>query len=288
MDTGAEIRPVARIRTDFTAKFGLPRQSGIVQDLKGEIIFEKEYREPEAVRGLEEFSRIWVIWGFSGNRSDKGAVNHEQTAADAQGDAASAHELASAQGAASAHEDASVHEAASVQEAAFVHEKSRGRVEKWNATVRPPLLGGNTRVGVFATRSPFRPNGLGLSSLTLERIEFTAEHGPVLHVSGIDMMDGTPIFDIKPYIPAWDAYPDEKGGFTAEHEKKILQVNCPDGFLAALPEEKRGALLAVLAQDPRPSYQKDPARIYGFTFAGFEIRFRVENDILYVENIRKS
>ena len=218
---------IATVHSDFSTKFGLPRQSGAVPDLKGEIVFEKEFRDPNAVQGLEEYSRIWVIWQFSENVR-----------------------------------------------------------ESWNATVRPPLLGGNTRVGVFATRSPFRPNALGLSNVALEGIEYTKERGPVLHVSGIDMMDKTPVFDIKPYIPAWDAHENEQAGFTQTTPKKLLQVQCDDMLLQVLPEEKRAPLLAVLAQDPRPSYQEDPLRIYGFSYAGFEVRFRVAEDVLTVTEIR--
>lgn len=220
------LKRIATIHTDFPSKFGLPRQSGAVEELKGEIVFEKEYRDPKAVEGLEAYSRIWVIWQFSENVRDS-----------------------------------------------------------WNATVRPPLLGGNTRVGVFATRSSFRPNALGLSSLALERIEFTDDRGPVLHVSGIDMMDGTPVFDIKPYLPAWDAHPDERAGFTETTQKKLLQVHCREELLSVLPEEKRRPLLTVLSQDPRPSYQNDPERVYGFSYAGHEVRFSVNGDLLSVTEI---
>ena len=217
------IKPIAHIHTDFPAKFGLPRQSGAVPELEGEIVFENEYRERKAVEGLEEYSRIWVIWQFSENARDS-----------------------------------------------------------WSPTVRPPVLGGNKRVGVFATRSSFRPNALGLSNLALKSIEYTKDRGPVLRVSGIDMMDGTPVFDIKPYIPAWDSHPKERAGFTGTAEKRLLEVHCSDELLAVLPEEKRQPLLCALAQDPRPSYQNDPNRIYGFSYAGVEVRFLVENNALTV------
>lgn len=217
------IKPIAFIHTDFPTKFGLPRQSGAVPELEGEIVFEKEYRERQAVEGLENYSRIWVIWQFSENVR-----------------------------------------------------------ENWSPTVRPPILGGNRRVGVFATRSSFRPNALGLSNLVLKSIEYTKDRGPVLHVSGIDMTDGTPVFDIKPYIPAWDSHPQERAGFTETAEKKLLEVQCGEELLSALPKEKRQPLLCALAQDPRPSYQRDPKRIYGFSYAGVEVRFLVENNVLMV------
>ena len=217
---------IAKIHTDFSSKFGLPRQSGAVPELTGEIVFEKEFRDPNAVEGLEDYSRIWVIWQFSENVRDT-----------------------------------------------------------WSATVRPPLLGGNKRVGVFATRSSFRPNALALSNVKLDEIEYTKDRGPVLHVSGIDMMDGSPVFDIKPYIPVWDAHPYERAGFTDTTPKKLLQVHCEDSLLEKLSRSKRYALIQTLAQDPRPSYQQDPARIYGLSFAGLEVKFRVEGDSLMVLDI---
>ena len=217
---------IARIHTDFKTKFGIPRQSGVVDQLKGEIVFEPEFRNPDAVRGLEEWSHIWLIWQFSENlRTD------------------------------------------------------------WSPTVRPPRLGGNTHVGVFATRSPFRPNSIGLSSVKLESIEFDSERGPVLHVSGADLMDGTPIFDIKPYLPYADSHPDAKGGFTDKTAFKTLNVVIPDEIKASIPEEKQDALIGVLENDPRPHYHNDPERVYGFEFAGMEIRFKVRGDTLSVTDV---
>ena len=232
------IKPIAVIHTDFPEKFGLPRQSGAVEELTGEIVFEREFRDQNAVKGLEAYSRIWVIWQFSENVREGEDELEDKPAA-----------------------------------------------KEFRATVRPPILGGNIRVGVFATRSSFRPNALGLSNLALERIEYTKDRGPVLRVSGIDMMDGTPVFDIKPYIPAWDAHPDERAGFTDIVQKKLLKVQCPDELLSVLPEEKRAALLKVLAQDPRPSYQADPGRVYGFFFAGAQVRFMVDGAVLTVVDI---
>lgn len=216
---------IARIQTDFPGKFGIPRQSGLVEELKGKIIFEKEYRSTEAVRGLEEFSHIWLLWEFS------------ETAA-----------------------------------------------AKWSPTVRPPKLGGNTRMGVFATRSPFRPNPIGLSCVRLERIEWS-ELGPVLCVAGADLVDKTPIYDIKPYLPYADCHPDATGGFTERIEKGLLEVEIPEDLLKKLPQEKRDALRQVLALDPRPSYQKDEKRVYGFGFAGYEVRFCVQGQRLIVKEI---
>ncbi len=217
---------IAHVRTDFPSKFGVPRQSGAVPELKGEIVFEKEFRNPKAVEGLEAFSRIWVIWKFSENVR-----------------------------------------------------------EQWKASVRPPVLGGNTRIGVFATRSSYRPNPLGLTNLKLDGIEYTADRGPVLHVSGIDMMDGTPVYDIKPYLPAFDAHEAERAGFTETAPKKLLTVSAEEDLLSILPAEKRESLTHVLEQDPRPSYQEDPGRIYGFPYAGFEVRFRVDQRELRVLEI---
>jgi len=199
-----------------------------VAALKGLVIFEPEYRNPDALRGLEGFSHIWIIWEFS--------------------------------------------------------EAVR---ETWSPTVRPPRLGGNTRVGVFATRSPFRPNPIGLSCVALDGIEMHAELGPVLHVSGVDLMDNTPIYDIKPYLPDSDAHPEARGGYT-EHLKDVrLEVKFPEELLCLIPEERREALLGVLALDPRPSYQKDPERVYGLTFAGFDIRFTVRGGVLYVREVER-
>ena len=217
------MKTIAHIYTDFSTKFGLPRQSGLIEEIKGRIIFEKEYRSPEAFRGLEDFSHIWLLWQFS--------------------------------------------------------ESVR---ESWSPTVRPPLLGGNTRMGVFATRSPFRPNPIGLSCVKLEKIEYSKADGPVLYVSGCDLMNGTPIYDIKPYLPYADSVPQATGGFTATLDERKLEVDISDELLKNVPEQKRKTLLAVLAGDPRPSYQNDPERIYGFGFAGLEIKFTVSDRKLTV------
>ena len=217
------IRPIARMRSDFPTKFGIPRQSGLVEELRSTIVFEPEFRNPDTLRGIDGFSHLWLIWQFS--------------------------------------------------EAVQDH---------WSPTVRPPRLGGNARMGVFATRSPFRPNNLGLSCVKLLGIEQTDENGAVLHVAGADLMDGTPIFDIKPYIPYSDSYPDALGGFTDTAGEFILQVNFPGELLQRLPESKRSAAIAVLSHDPRPSYQRKPGRIYGLSFAGYDLRFTVEDDLLTV------
>ena len=217
------IQPIARMRSDFPTKFGIPRQSGLVEELHSTIVFEPEFRNPDTLRGIEGFSHLWLIWQFS--------------------------------------------------EAVRDH---------WSPTVRPPRLGGNTRMGVFATRSPFRPNNLGLSCVKLLGIEQTAENGTVLHVAGADLMDGTPIFDIKPYIPYSDSYPDALGGFTDTAGEFILRVDFPEELLLQLPESKRAAAVAVLSHDPRPSYQRKPGRVYGLSFAGFDIRFTVEGTELTV------
>ena len=217
------IQVIARMHSDFATKFGIPRQSGLVQELRSTIVFEPEYRNSDALRGIEEFSHLWIIWQFS---------------------------QAVRQG--------------------------------WSPTVRPPRLGGNTRMGVFATRSPFRPNNLGLSSVTLLGVEQTAEYGTVLHVGGADLLDGTPIFDIKPYIPYGDCHPEATGGFTDRAGEFLLKVEFPPQLLKKLPEDKRDAAIGVLSHDPRPSYQRQPERIYGLNFAGCDIRFRVEQDVLTV------
>ena len=217
------IRPIARMRSDFPTKFGIPRQSGLVEELRSTIVFEPEFRNPDSLRGIDGFSHLWLIWQFS--------------------------------------------------EAVRDH---------WSPTVRPPRLGGNARMGVFATRSPFRPNNLGLSCVKLLGIEQTDENGAVLHVAGADLMDGTPIFDIKPYIPYSDSYPDALGGFTDTAGEFILQVNFPGELLQRLPESKRSAAIAVLSHDPRPSYQRKPGRVYGLSFAGYDLRFTVEDDLLTV------
>lgn len=222
----ASIQAIARIRSDFPTKFGIPRQSGLVEDLRSTVVFEPEYRNPDALRGIEEFSHLWLIWQFS---------------------------QAVRQG--------------------------------WSPTVRPPRLGGNTRMGVFATRSPFRPNNLGLSCVRLLGVEHTREYGPVLHVGGADLMDGTPIFDIKPYIPYADAHPEAAGGFTDTAGDFLLDVDFPAELLCLLPEDKRAAALGVLSHDPRPSYQHKPGRVYGLNFAGFDIRFTVEENQLIVQEV---
>ncbi len=218
-----EMKIIARISTPFKTKFGIPRQSGVTPDVKGEIMFEPDYREIEAVRGLEGFSHIWLIWCFSESVSDK-----------------------------------------------------------WSPTVRPPRLGGNVRMGVFATRSPFRPNPIGLSSVVLERIEYTDDRGPVLHVRGADLMDGTPIFDIKPYVAYADSHPDASGGFTDTAEFKKLRVELGDGVTPPLSE----GLIEVLENDPRPRYHDDPERVYGMEYDGREVKFRVRGDTLTVIEIR--
>ena len=221
-----ELQVIARIRTDFQTKFGIPRQSGLA-DTKAEIFFEPAFASEEAVRGLEGYSYIWLIWEFSENVG-----------------------------------------------------------KPYHATVRPPRLGGNTRVGVFATRSPFRPNPVGLSSVRLESIEHREGTGPVLHVSGADLMDGTPIYDIKPYIAYADCHPDARGGFTDTTERKLLRVTyAAEDVPAGLTEEQTAALTQVLAQDPRPPYQKDPERVYGMSYGGYEVKFRVQDDLLTVLSV---
>ena len=213
---------IGHIRSDFPTKFGIPHQSGRISCLKAKVIFEPEYRNPDAFRGLEEFSHIWLIWQFSQ------AVRQE-----------------------------------------------------WSPTVRPPRLGGNIRKGVFATRSPFRPNPIGLSSVKLEKVEFHPSLGPILHVSGADLMDNTPIYDVKPYIPM-DSHPEASGGCTDRIEDHKLKVEFPTQWLTKIPQESREALLEVLANDPRPGYQKDPDRVYGMPFAGFDIHFQVDGECLTV------
>ena len=219
-----EMQVIATIRTDFPTKFGIPRQSGIVDTLRAKIVFEPAYRNPDALRGLEDFSHVWLIWQFSGN----------------------------------------------------------ARRETWSPTVRPPRLGGNTRMGVFATRSPFRPNPIGLSSVRIEKIQLHTEEGPVIWVSGADLMDGTPIYDIKPLIPYAANPPDARGGCTIDTSGYTLTVTFPEQLLEQVPVSHREALRGVLAHDPRPSYQHDPERVYGMEFAGMEIRFRVDGEQLIV------
>ncbi len=217
---------IGHIKTDFKEKFGIPRQSGLVKESTGKIVFEKEYNVPEAFRGLEDFSHIWVLWQFSEAVRDN-----------------------------------------------------------WSPTVRPPLLGGNKRMGVFATRSPFRPNSVGLSALKLENVEFSPKEGVILHVSGADLLDGTPIYDIKPYLPYADSIPDAIGGFTENLEERKLEVKFPAELLQKVREEKRTALKAVLQADPRPSYQNDPERVYGMSFADYEVKFTVDGKNLKVIDI---
>lgn len=222
------IKVVARIRSDFPTKFGIPRQSGLVPQLRATVVFEPEFRNADALRGIEGFSHLWLIWQFSG------AVR-----------------------------------------------------ETWSPTVRPPRLGGNERMGVFATRSPFRPNPIGLSSVRLEGVGQDVEFGPVLYVSGADLMDGTPIYDIKPYLPYADCHASASGGF-APSPKATATVDCPAELLQKLPPEQADALLGVLAQDPRPQYQDDPERIYGMRFAKFEVKFRVKDGTVCVTEIESG
>lgn len=228
MEEQHAMKVIARIRSDFTEKFGIPRQSGLVEALEARIVFEPEYRNPNAVRGMEGFSHIWLIWQFS-----------------------------------------------------------RAVRANWSPTVRPPRLGGNTRMGVFATRSPFRPNALGLSSVKLLKVEPNTPQGPVLTVGGADLLDGTPIFDIKPYLPYVDAHPDARGGFTDTTKFYTLQVQAEPEVLEQIPADKRDALLGVLRSDPRPSYQHDPERLYGLSFGGVEVKFKVDGDVLTVVSTGK-
>ena len=217
---------IARIRSDFTTKFGVPRQSGLVDALESTIVFEPEYRNADALRGLEGFSHLWLVWVFDQ------AIRKD-----------------------------------------------------WSPTVRPPRLGGNARMGVFATRSPFRPNPIALSAVKLDHVELTADLGPVIHIRGADLMDGTPILDIKPYIPYADCHPDALGGFAAAPAGETLEVAIPADLLERIPQDRREALRGVLAQDPRPHYQSDPERIYGFGFAGLEVKFSVDGSRLTVVDV---
>ncbi len=217
---------IARAHSDFAGKFGIPRQSGLVEELEALVVFEPEYRNSDALRGLEGFSHIWLIWQFS--------------------------------------------------------EAVR---ETWSPTVRPPRLGGNARMGVFATRSPFRPNAIGLSSVRLLGVEQHPDLGPVLRVAGADLMDGTPIFDVKPYLPYTDCHPEATGGFAGPDGGKTLEVDFPPHLLALVPEEKQAALTGILAHDPRPSYQKDGGRVYGLDFAGLNVKFSVQDGILTVGEV---
>ena len=222
------MKPIAHIYTDFKTKFGLPRQSGLVEEITGKIVFEKQYSIAEAFKGLEDFSHIWILWEFSQAKSDS-----------------------------------------------------------WRPIVRPPLLGGNKRMGVFATRSPFRPNSIGLSCVKLDSIEYDKKFGTVLNVSGCDLMNGTPIYDIKPYLPYCDSKPDATGGFTETLGERKLEVNISSELLGRVPAEKQKELLGVLQGDPRPSYINDAEREYGFEFAEFEVGFVVEDNILTVTKIKK-
>lgn len=221
-----QLKIIARIHTDFAEKFGVPRQSGLVPELQGKIVFEPEFRNADAVRCMEEYSHLWLIWQFS-----------------------------------------------------------KAVREDWSPTVRPPRLGGNARIGVFASRSPFRPNALGLSSVKLDKVELDPELGPVIYVSGVDMVDGTPIFDIKPYLSYADCHPEATGGLVGVHKGDPLEVVWCENTLQAVSPEKRDALQAVLKEDPRPRYQNDPQRIYGMTFDGQNIQFRVEERVLYVVGV---
>lgn len=226
MTDQVNFRIIARIQSDFQSKFGIPRQSGLVEELTATIIFEPEYRNQDALRGLEDFSHLWIIWQFSE------AVRDD-----------------------------------------------------WSPTVRPPRLGGNTRMGVFATRSPFRPNEIGLSSVKILGIEQTNQYGTVIHIAGADLMDRTPILDIKPYLPYCDCHPDATGGFTQSADNFLLDVDFPEHLLKIIPENKRSALIGVLSHDPRPSYQADANRKYGLPFAGFDIHFTVQDNILKVHQV---
>jgi len=224
------MKVIAHIHSDFPTKFGIPRQSGLVESLKAKIVFEPEYRNSDALRGMEEYSHLWLIWEFSEAKRDT-----------------------------------------------------------WSPTVRPPRLGGNKRMGVFATRSPFRPNPIGLSCVKLEAIDFATENGPVIIVSGADLLDGTPIYDIKPYLPFADSRPDAIGGFADTVKGDQLQVQCSEEMMLQIPKQHRQAVIDILAQDPRPHYQQDPTRIYGMEYANMEIKFRVEDTTLVVcEIIRKE
>ena len=218
---------IARIETEFGSKFGVPRQSGLIDELRGRIVFEPEYRVPEALRGIDGFSHIWLIWSFSQAQRDS-----------------------------------------------------------WSPTVRPPRLGGNKRVGVFATRSPFRPNPLGLSVVRFGKIDTVSKDAPVIEVFGADLMDGTPIFDIKPYLPYVDSKPDARNGFALAQSDGVLRVVFPERLKSKVPENKFGALTEVLSQDPRPQYQNDPERVYTMSFAGLEISFSVDGGTLTVTNIK--
>lgn len=223
-----ELKTIARIHTDFSSKFGIPRQSGLVDELEASIIFEPEYRNPDAIRGIEEYSHIWLLWQFS-ECADK----------------------------------------------------------EWSPTVRPPRLGGNQRVGVFATRSPFRPNSIGLSVVKLLGVEKDDKYGFIIRVSGADLLDGTPIYDIKPYLPYVDSHPEASNGFALSEKEGKLTVSIPENLLEIIPSQKLAALKAVLAQDPRPAYQDIPNRIYGLEFAGLNIKFKIDGNSLKVTEVEQ-
>ena len=229
MSAQPPLKVIARIQSDFPTKFGIPRQSGLIDALKSTIVFEPAYRNVDALRGLEGYSHIWLIWQFSETVK-----------------------------------------------------------ENWCPTVRPPRLGGNIKMGVFASRSPFRPNAIGLSSVKLDKIQLESPQGPLLFVSGADLMHGTPIYDIKPYLPYVDCHPDATGGFALQSKEGALTVDFPQQLRQLMPQENLEPLLEVLAQDPRPAYQNTPDRIYGFEFAGFEVRFTVEDNMLTVKELLPS
>lgn len=223
------IKPIAKIYNDFPSKFGIPRQSGRIEELESRIVFEKEFRDEHAIKGIEQFSHLWLIWEFTENKK-----------------------------------------------------------EEWSPTVRPPRLGGNKRIGVFATRSPFRPNALGLSCVKLEAVEKNDKDGIVLIVSGADLMNGTPIYDIKPYIPYADCIENAQGGFAEENKDYKAEVEIPESLLKIIPESKRNVLIKILQDDPRPSYKKDIQKEYGFPFADFEIKFTAKGNKIIVTDIRKA
>ena len=220
---------IARIHSEFKEKFGIPRQSGLVPQTRARIVFEPEYRVADALRGIEGYSHLWLIWSFS-----------------------------------------------------------KAERDTWSPTVRPPRLGGNTRMGVFATRSPFRPNPIGLSCVTLEGVELDAPDGPALIVGGADLLDGTPIYDIKPYLPYVDSHPDARGGFGSEKAGYALEVEIAQDILEQINPQKREALVGILREDPRPSYQNDPDRIYGVNYAGMNVKFTVAQGVLTVRSIEKE
>ncbi len=228
------ITPIAHFRSAFPTKFGVPRQSGIVDELRGSIVFEPVYRNADALRGLEGFDYLWIIWEFSANKT----------------------------------------------------KEERGAAT-WQPTVRPPLLGGNTQMGVFATRSPYRPNPLGLSSVKIERIELNGKEGPTIHVLGADLMDGTPIYDIKPYVTYADCHPGARSGFVDERRWQELTVHFPEHLQTPFTPESLAALIRVLALDPRPQYQDNPEKTYGMPYEGYDIRFRVADGILTVVEVKR-